>query len=53
MLQLRSLATGACVTEVPLPGLGSVSSFKCKRTSAEAFFSYTSFTDPGSTFRYA
>lgn len=52
VLQLRSLRTGALVRVIPLPGLGSVSSsFKCKRKSSEVFFSYTSFTDPGSAFR--
>ena len=51
VLQLRSLRSGALVRDIPLPGLGSVSSFKCKRKSSEAFFSYTSFTDPGSSFR--
>ena len=51
VLQLRSLSTGDLVRDIPLPGLGSVSSFKCKRKSSEAFFSYTSFTDPGSAFR--
>ena len=51
VLQLCSLRTGALVRVIPLPGLGSVSSFKCKRKSSEVFFSYTSFTDPGSAFR--
>jgi len=51
VLQLRSLASGAVVRELELPGIGSVSSFSCKRKSSEAFFSFTSFTDPGSTFR--
>ena len=53
VLQLRSLATGALRQEIPLPGIGSVYAFNGRRHDSEAFFSFTSFVDPGSTFRQA
>ena len=53
MLQLRSLATGLLRQEIPLPGIGSVYAFNGRRHDSEAFFSFTSFVDPGSTFRQA
>jgi len=52
VLQLRSLSSGALTGEIPLPGMGSVSSFQSQRTESEAFFSYTDFVNPGSTFRW-
>jgi hypothetical protein len=52
VLELRSLKTGDLVRDIPLPDIGSVSSFKGDRKSSEAFFSFTTFTDPGSDFRY-
>jgi prolyl oligopeptidase len=51
VLELRSLKTGDLVRDIPLPDIGSVSSFKGDRKSSEAFFSFTTFTDPGSDFR--
>ena len=53
VLQLRSLATGRLRQEIPLPGIGSVYAFNGRRHDSEAFFSFTSFVDPGSTFRQA
>ena len=52
-LELRSLRTGALRQEVPLPGVGSVRGFSGRREDSEMFFSYSSFTDPGSIFRCA
>ena len=51
VLQLRSLATGQEKSTIPLPGIGSVSAFQSRRQDSEAFFSYTDFVSPGSTFR--
>lgn len=53
VLQLRSLETGKEKATIPLPGIGSVSSFQHRRHDCEAFFSYTDFVNPGSTFRSA
>ena len=52
-LELRSLQSGALRQEVPLPGVGSVRGFSGRREDSEMFFNYSSFTDPGSTFRCA
>ena len=52
-LELRSLRSGALRQEIPLPGVGSVRGFSGRREDSEMFFSYSSFTDPGSTFRCA
>jgi prolyl oligopeptidase len=38
--------------EVTLPGLGSVGGFGGKRWDAETFYSFTSFTTPGTIYRY-
>jgi prolyl oligopeptidase len=43
---------GGVRQEVPLPGLGSVAGFTGKRAGRETFFSYTSFTEPVSLYRY-
>jgi prolyl oligopeptidase len=43
---------GAFVGEIPLPGIGSAGGFGGKRTDTEAFYSFTSFTAPGTIFRY-
>ncbi len=43
---------GAPVRELELPGLGSVSSFRGRRGSSEAFYSFTSFLDPAVVYRY-
>jgi len=50
-LQLRSLATGALVREFSLPGVGSVTGFSGERKDDEFFFSFTSFVEPGATYR--
>jgi len=43
---------GAFVREIPLPGIGSAGGFGGKRTDTETFYSFTSFTVPGTIFRY-
>ncbi len=43
---------GKHVRDVTLPGLGSVSGFGGRRGDAETFYSFTSYTVPGSIFRY-
>ncbi|KAK9846656.1 hypothetical protein WJX81_008596 [Elliptochloris bilobata] len=51
VLQQRSLASGALVREVPLPGLGSVD-LTGRREQSEILFTYTDMTQPGSTYRF-
>ncbi|MEA5515864.1 prolyl oligopeptidase family serine peptidase [Nodularia sp. UHCC 0506] len=43
---------GALVREVELPGLGSAGGFGGKRDDIETFYSFTSFTTPGTIYRY-
>ncbi|MCC5656740.1 prolyl oligopeptidase family serine peptidase [Nostoc sp. XA010] len=43
---------GAFIREVELPGLGSVGGFGGKRHDTETFYSFTSFTIPGTIYRY-
>ncbi|MEH2419987.1 MAG: prolyl oligopeptidase family serine peptidase [Nostoc sp.] len=43
---------GAFVREVELPGLGSAGGFDGKRNDTETFYIYTSFTTPGTIYRY-
>jgi len=43
---------GKHVRDVELPGLGTVAGFRGRRTDRETFYSFTSYTDPGSIFRY-
>ncbi|HEX3462967.1 MAG TPA: prolyl oligopeptidase family serine peptidase [Candidatus Elarobacter sp.] len=43
---------GQAVSEVALPGLGSVAGFTGKRSDRETFYSYTSYTEPTSIYRY-
>ncbi|MEH1907018.1 prolyl oligopeptidase family serine peptidase [Nostoc sp.] len=43
---------GAFVREVELPGLGSAGGFGGKRHDTETFYIYTSFTAPGTIYRY-
>ncbi|BCL35381.1 prolyl oligopeptidase family serine peptidase [Nostoc sp. MS1] len=43
---------GTFIREVELPGLGSVSGFDGKRYDTETFYSFTSFTTPGTIYRY-
>ncbi len=43
---------GAFVREVELPGIGSVGGFEGKKTDTETFYIFTSFTTPGTIYRY-
>ncbi|MDB5073160.1 MAG: prolyl endopeptidase [Candidatus Eremiobacteraeota bacterium] len=43
---------GRLRSDVALPGLGSVAGFGGKRTDRETFYSYTSYTEPTSIYRY-
>ncbi|MHC5735037.1 prolyl oligopeptidase family serine peptidase [Nostoc sp.] len=43
---------GAFIQEVELPGLGSAGGFGGKRYDTETFYSFTSFTIPGTIYRY-
>ncbi|MBD0389147.1 MAG: S9 family peptidase [Nostoc sp. C3-bin3] len=43
---------GAFIREVELPGLGSAGGFGGKRHDTETFYTYTSFTIPGTIYRY-
>ncbi len=43
---------GTQQSEVELPGLGSVAGFVGKRSEPETFYSYTSYTEPTSIYRY-
>jgi len=42
---------GGFVREIALPGIGSVGGFSGKRTDRETFYSFTSFTVPGTIYR--
>ncbi|MCC5645068.1 prolyl oligopeptidase family serine peptidase [Nostoc sp. CHAB 5824] len=42
----------AFIREVELPGLGSAGGFGGKRNDTETFYSFTSFTTPGTIYRY-
>ncbi len=50
ILQLRSLATGKLIRELPMPGYGSIKEMCGRRSLSEFYYSYQSMTDPGSTF---
>jgi prolyl oligopeptidase len=43
---------GNFIREVELPGIGSVGGFNGKRGDTETFYSFTSFTIPGTIYRY-
>lgn len=43
---------GNFIREVELPGIGSASGFGGKRYDTETFYSFTSFTTPGTIYRY-
>ena len=43
---------GNLVREVELPGIGSVGGFNGKRSDTETFYVFTSFTTPGTIYRY-
>ena len=49
---LRFAEDGKRLGEVKLPGLGSAGGFWGKPDAQETFYSYSSFTDPGTIFRY-
>eukprot|EP00878_Enallax_costatus_P029867 GHUV01032432.1.p1 GENE.GHUV01032432.1~~GHUV01032432.1.p1 ORF type:complete len:735 (+),score=227.44 GHUV01032432.1:207-2411(+) len=51
-LARHKLSTGELVQEFDLPGIGSVGGFSGNRKSKEFFFSFTSFVEPGSTYRF-
>jgi len=44
--------SGTYISDIELPGLGMVGSFSSKRKESEGFFSFTSFTDAGTIYRY-
>jgi prolyl oligopeptidase len=44
--------TGKFVREVELPGIGSAGGFDGKRNDIETFYFFTSFTTPGTVYRY-
>ncbi len=44
--------SGKPAGEIPLPGLGTASGFTGKRGDKETFYSYVSFTEPPTIFRY-
>ncbi|MEH2446680.1 MAG: prolyl oligopeptidase family serine peptidase [Nostoc sp.] len=43
---------GAFIREIELPGLGSAGGFGGKRNDTETFYIFTSFTTPGTIYRY-
>ncbi|MEN3370587.1 MAG: prolyl oligopeptidase [Verrucomicrobiota bacterium] len=44
--------SGKLAGEIKLPGLGTASGFKGKRKDKETFYSYVSFTEPSTVYRY-
>ena len=51
--QVRVFALdGSPLRELVLPGIGTVDGFWGKRTDTETFYSFTSFTQPGTIYRY-
>jgi prolyl oligopeptidase len=44
--------TGKHVRDVELPGIGSAGGFGGRRNETETFYTYSSYTDPGTIFRY-
>jgi prolyl oligopeptidase len=43
---------GRFLSDLALPGLGTANGFGGKRRETETFYSFTSYTDPGTIFRY-
>lgn len=50
-LQIHSLASGSMQRQVSLPGIGSIPHFAGRRKDSEFFFGFSSFTEPGATYR--
>ncbi|WP_427159244.1 prolyl oligopeptidase family serine peptidase [Aliinostoc sp. HNIBRCY26] len=51
--QIKIFATdGTLIKDVELPGLGAVGGFGGKRDATETFYSFTSFTTPGTIYHY-
>jgi prolyl oligopeptidase len=48
----RFAADGSPRASLPLPGIGKVSGFDGRPTSSETFFTFESFDNPGTVFRY-
>ncbi len=46
-----STRAAKCVSEIVLPGLGTASGFGGKRADTDTFYSFTSFTAPGTIYR--
>lgn len=44
--------SGKGAGEIPLPGIGTVSGFTGKRKDTETFYSFVSFTEPSTVYRY-
>ena len=44
--------SGKAAGEIKIPGLGTASGFKGKRKDTETFYSYVSFTEPSTIYRY-
>jgi prolyl oligopeptidase len=44
--------SGKAAGEIKLPGLGTATGFKGKRKDTETFYSYVSFTEPATIYRY-
>ena len=44
--------SGKAAGEIPLPGLGTAGGFTGKRKDTETFYSYVSFTEPPTVYRY-
>ncbi|HEY5074083.1 MAG TPA: prolyl oligopeptidase family serine peptidase [Pyrinomonadaceae bacterium] len=51
VVQLFDLS-GKAAGEIKLPGLGTASGFNGKRKDTETFYSYVSFTEPSTVYRY-
>ena len=49
---LRERLDGKHIRDVALPGLGAVAGFGGRRNDSETFYSFTSYTVPGSIYRY-
>ena len=48
----RSKMDGSDPQEIPLPDIGTANGFGGKRSDTYSFYSFSSFTDPGSSFKY-